>query len=352
MTIFSVHLNYYSECDNYVPWCYATTTRNNPASECFFLTSSADLKVKLEDYCRGLPNARIILLEPEFTKTAIDDVESIFYHDEINSKWFDLYSFARHVIVDRFIRGNASLSKIETFATTDSDIAHFYDYSDFLQKPRENEVYTRSPIISYFAIWHRTAFQLYSSIPVMDEYFRHAASVKGRCSDMHLLEWILTKQYRLNRIWDQEEFGIALDTLRDFFYYSGAWLNSSPYSSDYVINQFPNGIWNGDEMLSIFSSEEFFSSLLCVCTQARSSKRLFLKKQILARMITRLRGLSKLGFDPQSYYALWSEWIYSNTWQPYLSLNTDLIPVPYVHFQGSTKRIAPIFASFTDGIRD
>lgn len=347
MAIFTVHLNYYPACDSYVPYCYTTTALNNPKTDCYFLTSSPELAEKLTSICEQLPNTIIVCLDKSMVDSVIESVDSIFYHDGINSRWFDLFSIARHALVMRFIEERSMLCNLDNFITTDSDIAHFYDYSALMNEPGPREVYTRSPIISYFAIWHRETFAEYSNLGTMKRYFQHAQAQGGRCSDMHLLEWLIKNQELISWKWRSNDFGIALDTLRDFIYYSGLWIEHCNYSYDTLINAFPGGIWDSKDFLAQFNHLDFWSDILLRLIDQSGRSRLFLKRNKLLGSINRLNGLNKANFDKNSPYALYGSWVHNNTWHPYLDAESDLIPVPFIHFQGSTKGLAPVFSQFT-----
>jgi hypothetical protein len=351
MTIFTVHLNYYTECDNYVPFCFITTALNNPSSDCFFLTSSCELAEKLENEAQSLGNTRIHCLPEQVIKQNVEKIDSIFFHDGINSKWFDLFSFARHEIVADFIRTSLQNESPETFITTDSDIAHYYDYSKRLAEPNSGEVFTRSPLHSYFAIWHKDTFDAYTDHATMARYFSHAEKVGGRCSDMHLLEWLIKEESLIKLAWNTDDYGIPLDTVRDFLYYSGFWIQRCDHSFDKAINDFPGGIWNDNLFLESFNSIDFWASFLTTYKSTNGKTELFLKRSQLVNAIKRLNGLVATDFLPTSPYVLYHKWVQDSVWGPYEALGGDLIRVPYVHFQGATKRHVPTFQKFSNGLR-
>lgn len=346
MSIFTVHLNYYAACDAYVPFCFITTAKNNPTLDCYFLTSSPELADKLTGLCHQLGNAKIVCLDQQTVDNLVGNVDSIFYHDGINSRWFDLFSIARHVLVMDFIQGNSHLDSLERFITTDSDIAHFFDYSKLLEEPGPHEVFTRSPIISYFAIWHRQTFANYSSLETMKRYFAYAEVAGGRCSDMHLLEWMIKNESSIAQRWIASDYGIALDTLRDFLYYSGLWIDLCDHSFDTMVNCFPNDIWNSKAFLSKFDDLSFWKTIMFRHVDASGKTRVYLRKSKLISSIKRLNGLVNSGFSANSSFVLYGQWVQDNTWQPYLSTASDLVQVPYVHFQGSTKDLVPGFSEF------
>jgi hypothetical protein len=351
MKIFTVHFNYYKACLDYIPYCYRATLENNPDSECHFLTPSADLAGELKPLEKSFNNARVALLDKSFTDACISDVDEIFHHDGYNSRQFDVFSFARHILVKKYMANVGITDTGGSFLTTDSDIAHFCNYNRSYPQISRDVIFSQSPIVSYFAHWGWDAFSTYTDLGLMNEYFVHARQKGGRCSDMHLLEWLIKDKALLTHQWDRRSFGVPLDTISHFLYYSGLWSEQTRLDDRQVLNEYPRGIWNDREFLKSFMNTAFWKAFLLVSSLPTGQKRIFLLRNHLLRSIGNVRSAS-VKAEASSHMLKWGDWVHNHSWQAYLSLHGDLVPVPFLHFQGATKSLAPYLQLLTHGKRD
>ncbi len=349
--IISVHLRWYKQCEEYIPFCLRQTAISNPNSECILLTTSNDLDSYFRSNVKIPENARIQVLDSEQVDKRLNELDGIFYHDQINPKWFDLFSIARHLIVSDYIKTNETIAETQSFITTDSDIAHFYDYSKQLGKVSAGEVLTGRPLMSYFATWNREAFEKYTNLTLMKEYFDYARN-QPRCSDMHLLAWHIKEKKSINftnPIF--EDFGIPLDTLRKFIYVSGLWIKDSMDGNkiDELLVDYPGGDWKDPKYLNEYKCSQFWDSILTKTIQNNHLK-LGLRKEILLAHMARLNKVRKTVSNQESQF--FSEKYFRGKsgmreWDQVLSRSKNsIINVPYIHFQGPTKSLVNFFKSY------
>lgn len=347
--IISVHLKWYKQCEEYVPLCLRQTALSNPNHECILLTASTDLKSYFTANVQLPSNARIEVLSEESIAQKIDKLETIFYHDKINPKWFDLFSIARHLIVQDFVISDSNTSKLSSFITTDSDIAHFYNYSKQLASVASEEVLTGSPLMSYFATWGKEAFETYSDFYLMTEYFEFAKS-RPRCSDMHLLWWHIKEKTDIKIIQPAfKDFGIPLDTLRDFIYIGGLWIDSevADDKTNQLLVDYPGGDWRDFEYLKKYRSSSFWDSML-IRSKVNEVTKLSIKRASLLTSMTKLNAIKKTEANHNAkFFSNFGGLAGKRSWDSILaSPDSELINVPYIHFQGAGKQLAPFFEAY------
>lgn len=345
MTIFIVHFNYYSACEEYISHCLITTAQSSPSLPIYFITPDQDLHGIILPIAQKQTNIRLYLLEQEVLQTLSAKLDSIFYHDGINPKWFDFNSILRHLVVRWFIENDTSCNSIKSFATSDSDIAHYYDYANLLSSIGPYSLMAKTKLCSYFCLWGIESFRKYTDISSMSQYFVFAADEAGRCSDMHLLAYILGNS-PLKFSAFNESFGIPLDHLRDFLYYTGSWLdilNDNTYSAKAILNEYPKGPWLLKSFLECVSSS--FSHSLESYVNNHGERVLFMKSACITSLIQNLNSSDALvDIDKKSNLKLYGASIHKYYIDRCKSV--DRVRIPYIHFQGASKQLVSNYASF------
>ena len=290
-----------------------------------------------------MPNLQLVLLDEQETMAAVQLIDDIFYHDQINPRWFDLYSCARYFIVRKYLACCFGSDLPSTIVTSDSDIAHYYDYSCWDHLIGNLGVLAKSRLCSYFAGWNIDSFLLYSDFDTMRRYFEYAKIKGGRCSDMHELEW-LVQNNEISFSPFRDSFGIPMDTVRHFLYYTGLFVSGLENPADIKVwaDSFPNGLWNDPVALSqVFSRINFGKFLRAYpANSEEASGLLFLETYHLRNCVSiMLESANK--FSAEAPFSQWGAWECNERILP--TLMTDLVRVPYIHFQGPAKGLISAF---------
>lgn len=346
MAFFVVHFNYYPACEEYIRFCLLATAKSSPSVPVVFITPSEELYSLILGISQAHCNIRAYLLNVTVFQNISSRLDSIFHHDGINPKWFDFNSILRHLAVRWIIQNDEAYKNIASFATSDSDIAHYFDYRNLLDGIGPYSLTAKNKLSSYFCLWGRESFIRYTEFSFMQQYFVDAASHGGRCSDMHLLAYTLQNS-PLKFSPFNESFGIPLDHLRDSLYYTGSWSlvqELSEYSQSDIVNQYPKGIWLNKKFLSDVASK--FNRLIDIYHNSERSKLIYLRAHDCIDLINNSGGSSFEGMDESSSFRAYGKSIQQYYQQRCMVL--DKVRVPYIHFQGAAKQLISFYSNLLE----
>jgi hypothetical protein len=237
MNIFIVHLIYDPSVVEYVKWSLRITAKSNPSASIFLLTTSPELQLALSSF--RIESLNILVLPECFVRLVNSRVEDVFYHDNLNPRWFDVACFTRHLVVSEFLLGNCldyreiglSASCNSAFlAICDSDIGVTSDLSTLTSgdQPLVGDVASLGDSSIYFSVWKTASFLKFSCFDVLNEYFDYAASIQApRCSDMTWYQHAIRSGSLVFSPFSVQ-FGVPLDPLRDTIFHFGLWLDCLP----------------------------------------------------------------------------------------------------------------------------
>jgi hypothetical protein len=201
-----------------------------------------------------LPNINIVHLQDSELEETITSIEQVFFHDEINPKWFDLYSIARHFLVHRFI------DRVEysepNLAICDSDMAILSSLNAY-HKPTDLtlDTYAKSSLNSNFSIWKTESLGKFANITTIEKYFQMSMDTKLRCSDMHYYQWCIKNGILTFAMFNLDSY-VMLDPFREFLYYMKIWKLVNPLTSEKDIIEWQDlgsEKWKSSSLVQVFN---------------------------------------------------------------------------------------------------
>ena len=341
MDIFLVQLSSSGDMHLCIEYCLDVSIRWNPSSRVYILTADNKLHEYLASRFASFANFLPILLSSEFMEKAISDVENILHYDGCGEKWFIAITLARHIIVKRFIDDFLEYSPAY-FLVSDTDIAHFYDYSEFSLVPEPGQYIARGINHSYCAVWSKAAFDKFADLSFMREFFQWAKSNGSRSNDMYFLEWLASNAGHVQWINNPVEFGFPIDHLYLFLVASGLWIDLLDIDPLESMRAFPGHPWTSLEIQQKFVSMFWRALFIFVndnCSEGLPGLRLN-------------KGLLRHGLNRIADYNLDVCPAVKAAHQSYVAtrlLDNPLPRIPLIHFNGSAKRFVAEFSQLGPG---
>ena len=343
MEIFIVHRTYSEESKEYILFCCEQTAASNPGTPITYISESFELLNELNILTKKLPN----LTPVHFDYATIKDYANLISASLIEcgvskeSGIFHVFlnSILRHIVIAHYIKCSGNDSPTKPFIVSDSDIAHYFDLSSLTIMPNPSQYMALGPDQTYFSAWGPSAHQSFSNIEFLKAYLKEAIEQQQAPNDIFFLRWIKRNAMDLEHIGMGNSYlGLPLDPALNALSSFGLWAYKVDNIDQYII-QYPGGLWGSKTFLDLFDKRLLKQVLVDISTRG-SAPRLYLNLALIKESMLHLESHASQAPAFQQNF---------NIYKSILSrchLQSNLLRVPYVHFQGNSKKLVNSFIDF------